>query len=147
MKQINLQVNIDGDDKVQDVNKEIKNLDENQKKSNKTNKEFEEGFKSSTKALTAFGVPLSPITGKLSAMSSMFTSLRQATNAWIVRLGVLRTALIATGIGAFAVALGTVASAFLSTQRGADALSSYLVPLQTVNISWNLLIKIYKFNT
>ena len=45
-------------------------------------------------------------------------------------LKLLRLALIATGIGAVVVLIGTLVSAFLSTQRGADALNSVIKPLQ-----------------
>src|SRR5690625_2087236 len=46
-------------------------------------------------------------------------------------LQVLRVALVATGIGAIAVAVGTLASAFLSTQTGIDAVNRTLTPLKT----------------
>jgi DNA repair exonuclease SbcCD ATPase subunit len=45
---------------------------------------------------------------------------------------VLRIALISTGIGAIVVALGALVGAFLSTQRGADAVSKALIPIQFV---------------
>jgi len=43
-----------------------------------------------------------------------------------------RIALIATGIGAIVVALGALVAAFLSTQRGVDALTKVLRPLQEI---------------
>ena len=43
-----------------------------------------------------------------------------------------RAALISTGIGAIVVAIGSLAAAFFSTQRGADALNKVLKPLQSV---------------
>lgn len=43
-----------------------------------------------------------------------------------------RLALISTGIGAIVVALGSLAAGFLSTQRGADAVSKVLKPLSFI---------------
>ena len=47
-------------------------------------------------------------------------------------LKLLKVSLIATGIGAIVVVVGSLAAAFLSTQAGVDALNSVLIPLKTV---------------
>jgi hypothetical protein len=47
-------------------------------------------------------------------------------------LKILKVSLIATGIGAIVVAVGALASAFLSTQSGVDKLNSVLMPLKEV---------------
>jgi hypothetical protein len=56
----------------------------------------------------------------------------QATTGLARGLRILKIALISTGIGAIVVALGSLAAAFFSTQRGADALTSVLRPLKAV---------------
>lgn len=53
----------------------------------------------------------------------------QATNS---SLKAFRIALLATGIGAIVVALGLLVKAFLSTQKGIDAVNSVLTPLKVV---------------
>lgn len=55
----------------------------------------------------------------------MGVSINQVTGA----LKKFKITLISTGIGAIAVAVGTLAAAFLDTQKGVDALNSVLVPL------------------
>jgi hypothetical protein len=47
-------------------------------------------------------------------------------------LRILRVALIATGIGAIVVLLGSLVAAFLSTQRGANAVTRTLEPLKAI---------------
>lgn len=71
------------------------------------------------------------------AFGNQFALLAKAQKAWNaivalsnVALQSFKVALISTGIGAVAVALGTLAAGFLSTQRGADAVSKVLKPLQ-----------------
>src|SRR5690625_7959487 len=55
-------------------------------------------------------------------------------------LQILRVALVATGIGAIAVAVGTLASAFLSTQTGIDAVNRTLTPLKTgLDAVWGII--------
>lgn len=55
-----------------------------------------------------------------------------ATKASVKSLNLLKIALIGTGIGAIVVALGALVSAFLSTQRGADALNKVMRPLGAI---------------
>ena len=55
-----------------------------------------------------------------------------ATNTTSKSLKGFRLALIATVIGAIVIALGSLVAAFLSTQRGIDAVTSVLRPLQEV---------------
>jgi hypothetical protein len=55
-----------------------------------------------------------------------------ASGGFSKSLRVLRVALISTGIGAIVVALGALIAAFASTQRGADAFSRVLKPIQIV---------------
>ena len=58
--------------------------------------------------------------------------LSAATNASTGSLGKLKIALISTGIGAIVVVIGLLIAAFLSTQRGADAVTRTLEPLKAI---------------
>ena len=55
-----------------------------------------------------------------------------ASGGFSKALKVLKIALISTGVGAIVVALGTLIAAFGSTQRGADAFTKVLRPLQAI---------------
>lgn len=55
-----------------------------------------------------------------------------ATDASVTSLQKLRIALMATMIGAFVAIVGALAAAFLSTQRGVDALNRVLEPLKAI---------------
>lgn len=57
---------------------------------------------------------------------------RLAIQGKVVALKLLRNALIATGIGAFVVILGSLIAAFASTQRGADAFRRVIEPLKAL---------------
>ena len=56
----------------------------------------------------------------------------KASGGFTKSLKVLKVALISTGIGAIVVALGSLIAAFASTQRGADAFTRVMRPLQTI---------------
>ena len=66
--------------------------------------------------MQAVGINVTGVTGRV---GNLITALKG-----------LRIALVATGIGAIVVALGALFAAFLSTQRGADALTRVLTPLR-----------------
>jgi hypothetical protein len=55
-----------------------------------------------------------------------------ASGGFSKALKVLKIALISTGIGAIVVGLGSLIAAFAGTQRGADAFSKVLIPIQTI---------------
>ena len=67
-----------------------------------------------------------------SANAASINASTKATGGLSRALKVLKIALISTGIGAIVVALGTLITALVSTQRGADALSSVLKPLSVI---------------
>lgn len=67
--------------------------------------------------------------GKFSAAQKASAAATNGTNS---SLKAFRIALISAGIGAIVVALGTLIGAFLSTQRGADALSRALGPVKEI---------------
>lgn len=69
------------------------------------------------------------------ALSGAVTAMKGyavATNGSVNSLKLFRIALISTGIGAIVVALGSLIGAFLSTQRGIDAVNKVLTPLKEV---------------
>lgn len=66
------------------------------------------------------------------ARATATTGATAATNASTGALGKLKIALISTGIGAIVVVIGLLIAAFLSTQRGADALTRRLEPLKAM---------------
>ena len=69
------------------------------------------------------------------ALSGAGTAMRGyavATNGSVNSLKLFRIALISTGVGAIVVALGSLIGAFLSTQRGIDAVNKVLTPLKEV---------------
>jgi len=66
------------------------------------------------------------------ARATATTGATAATNASTGSLGKLKIALISTGIGAIVVVIGLLIAAFLSTQRGADALTRRLEPLKAI---------------
>ena len=96
------------------------------------------------KGFSAIGINISGVTrrfkdagdaiGVTAKQTGSFASAQNAATAATGNtsksLRVLRIALISTGIGAIVVALGTLIAAFLSTQRGTDALTRALAPLK-----------------
>lgn len=73
--------------------------------------------------------------GVISAFQKMGFSVggvSKAINAATVSTNLFKNALISTGIGAIAVAVGTLAAAFLSTAEGAEWVSRKLEPLKAI---------------
>lgn len=68
------------------------------------------------------------LTGAGTAMKGYAVATSGGSNA----LKIFKVALISTGIGAIVVALGSLIGAFLSTQRGIDAVNKVLTPLKEV---------------
>ena len=66
--------------------------------------------------------------GQATATRAMSVATAQGSNA----LKIFKIALISTGVGAIVVALGSLIGAFLSTQRGIDAVNKVLTPLKEV---------------
>jgi len=66
-----------------------------------------------------------------------------ATGGLSKAMNFLKIALISTGIGAIVVALGLLVAGFLSTQRGADAVTRVLEPLKAIVFSlWGVVQKL-----
>jgi hypothetical protein len=75
---------------------------------------------------------LGAIQGALAKVTTAQKANAVATNTTSKSLKGFRLALIATGIGAIVIALGSLVAAFLSTQRGIDAVTKVLRPLQEI---------------
>jgi hypothetical protein len=95
--------------------------------------------------LMSIQTALATMKTSLAATSASQKGLATSTKATNKGLKAFRIALISTGIGAIVVALGTMIAAFLSTQRGVDALTKVLRPLQ--EIMQSLLGVIQDFST
>ena len=74
---------------------------------------------------------LSKVKTSLSATTTGFKSASAGSNIFTKALGILKTAIIATGIGALIVALGSLISYFTKTQRGADFLHKVMKAIGT----------------
>ena len=66
------------------------------------------------------------------ALAGAQTVAAKSTGGMSKAMGVLKIALISTGIGLIVIALGALIAAFASTQRGADALTRVITPLKVV---------------
>ena len=75
---------------------------------------------------------LNQIKTALSGAGTAMKGYAVATNGSVNSLKLFRIALISTGVGAIVVALGSLIGAFLSTQRGIDAVNKVLTPLKEV---------------
>jgi hypothetical protein len=100
-----------GTTQIKELDKSLKSVGNSAKNSNKDTKDLGDTALEGAKGFKFMGVSINQV----SAM-----------------LKVLKVSLIATGIGAIIVAVGALASAFLSTQAGVDALNSVLTPLKEV---------------
>ena len=82
--------------------------------------------------LTSLNTQVKGIAASLKAQEAATAATTAATGGASKAMKIFKIALISTGIGAIVVALGTLVGGFLSTQRGADAVSSALRPLQAI---------------
>lgn len=87
------------------------------------------GFSRAQQGQTATTIASSrAMQGQATATRAMSVATAQGSNA----LKIFKIALISTGVGAIVVALGSLIGAFLSTQRGIDAVNKVLTPLKEV---------------
>lgn len=126
------------------VDGNIKDLKAQEKAFDKNTKSANGFFSRIEKGLNLVGIDISGVTNKFNEVNDVigvsaneskgFASAQNAatsaTSKTSKSLRVLRVALISTGIGAIVVAVGSLVAAFLSTQRGADALNRALAPLK-----------------
>jgi len=131
MKEIKIKVDIQGGKEVEKVQKNVKELDNTSKQT------AEGGLKGLVEESGLLSEELDVLTRiqqtyntALKALGLSANTAASSTGTLSKALRVLKVALISTGIGAIAVAVGTLASAFLSTQEGVDALNRVLVPLK-----------------
>jgi hypothetical protein len=82
--------------------------------------------------ITAFKNTQEQVSEALTKYAEAQNLANGAKEKGITSLAKMRIALISTGIGAIAVAVGVLAVAFFSTQRGADALTRTLEPLKAI---------------
>jgi hypothetical protein len=75
---------------------------------------------------------LGQIKAGLGGVAGAMKAQAVATNGSVNSLKLFKIALISTGVGAIVVALGSLIGAFLSTQRGIDAVNKVLTPLKEV---------------
>ena len=129
MKEINLKINVDGAEKVQQVNKEVQKTSGNAKKANKGFKDLAKESGVLSKEMSVLNRIQGVYNTALTAMGLNTAKATAGTSGLTRTLGTLRIALIKTGIGAIAVAVGTLAAAFVSTQEGADRVNRALAPL------------------
>jgi len=73
-----------------------------------------------------------PFAGTLKTVGSNLTGVNKGVGGLISSMGVLRTAIISTGIGALVVLIGSLVAWFTKTEEGADKLKSVLYPLQVL---------------
>jgi hypothetical protein len=119
--------------------KQIKQVDGELSKMQKSMRGSNQVSSMFTDTLRSMGLPVDKFNKLISAQSMLMGKLAGATNTASQSTGVfskalriLRIALISTGIGAIVVAVGALAAALFSTQRGTDALNKVLTPLRTV---------------
>ena len=100
---------------------------------------YSDAIQSSLPLMGGFGGKIQTIIGTLKqikialkAYEMAMKSQAVATNVSSGSLKLFRIALISTGIGAIVVALGSLIAAFVSTQRGADAITKAIAPLKEI---------------
>lgn len=134
--------------KVKDTEEAVRSVKEVDKALTDVNKQTEKNTEANKRASKSLG-DVAAASGLFSKELTLVTRIQNTYNAGMSLfatstatagtsvttltrgLQILRVALVATGIGAIAVAVGTLASAFLSTQTGIDAVNRTLTPLKT----------------
>ena len=129
MKQLNLKIDVQGTEKVERARRSIKQVDTETKKSSTSMKDLAQQSGLLSKEMSMLNRIQGTYNSLMSAVGLSTTKATAGTSGLTRTLGVLRIALIKTGIGAIAVAVGTLAAAFVSTQEGADRVNRALAPL------------------
>ena len=81
-------------------------------------------------SINIMGVNVGSVIGNLKSKQAALRGVATATKGTTKGLKLFRVALIATGIGAIVVLLGSLVAAFASTQKGADFISKALAPVK-----------------
>jgi len=118
---------------------ELKNLEKNTGRAQRNVGNYGEAMNDVLPIMGGFGSQIQSVQRSLLAIKTALgkTALAQngmtkSTKVSTNSLKAFRIALISTGIGAIVVALGALVAAFLSTQRGVDAVTKVLRPLQEI---------------
>ena len=91
-------------------------------------------------AFRSMGIDVGKFQQVTEALSPAMKSATVATTGTSKAMKILKIALISTGIGAIVVAIGALAAAFFSTQRGVDALNKVLIPIKvTFQKLWGII--------
>ena len=109
-------VNINVNDNIDDVESKVNDL-------NKTLDKTEETVKDTTKASEELGKTTDAVTG---GMIGKFKGLLSSVKSVISSFGVLKTAIIATGLGALLIAIVSVKQAFTSSEEGQNRYAKLL---------------------
>ena len=124
---------------IKEQNDELKELEKNVGINGRSVGDYGQAVEGVLPLMGGFGQQIQSIIGSLGGIktaigkfSTAQKGLLTSTKATNGGLKAFRIALISTGIGAIVVALGALIAAFLSTQRGVDALTSVLRPLQEI---------------
>lgn len=107
--------------------KEVIEIEARTGKAQQNVENLNEGIQDTTESAEDFGKVSSGVMGRLDKLTGgLITSLKgvvRGLRATIGSMGVLKTAIIATGVGALVVAFGSLVAFFTKTQRGADKIS------------------------
>jgi len=124
---------------IKEQNDELKELEKNVGINGRSVGDYGKAVEGVLPLMGGFGQQIQAVVGNLGQIktaigkfSTAQKGLLTSTKATNGGLKAFRVALISTGIGAIVVALGTLIAAFLSTQRGVDALTKVLRPLQEI---------------
>ena len=125
--------------KVKEQSDELKEIEKSYGTTSRSVGDYGIAMQDTLPLMGGFGSQIQNIIGQLGGIKSAIGKFSAAqkgmatsTNGANKSLKSFRIALISTGIGAIVVALGALVAAFLSTQRGVDAVTKYLRPLQEI---------------
>lgn len=100
---------------------------------------YQESINSLLPVMGGLGGQIQGVMGQLNQIKTALTGAGTAMKGYAVAtsggsnaLKIFKIALISTGIGAIVVAVGSLIGAFLSTQRGIDAVNKVLTPLKEI---------------
>lgn len=111
---------------------EVQSLDSRLKQIDATTGQHQRSVGDYAGALQSVGVNMNAMNKLIAIQEMLQKRLAIATAESASVMKVLKIALISTGIGAIVVAVGALAAAFMSTQRGVNALNKVLIPITVV---------------
>lgn len=123
IKTIEVQVKADA------AEKDLKDLDKGLQKVDKSVEDIGDTSKETQKEMGAFGTAIDKVTG---GGYSGFMKMTKAIRTGNISLKAMKVAFIATGIGAFVVAVGSLAANFGNSEEGANKLNKVLSQIGVV---------------